>query len=78
MNEIVLDRVTDENVSEYCDFVECFNCGRRMLVDLGEDICPECDCKGTLSWAEDGFEEINYDNASDVLAGMGYLLCDIE
>ena len=73
---VVLDMVTNENTSEYCDFVKCCNCDRVMLVNLGEDICPECDCKGTLSWMEEDFEEINYDNAPDILAGMGYLLCD--
>lgn len=49
-----------------------------MLINHGNDTCPECDCKGTLSWMEEDFEEINYDNAPDVLAGMGYTLCDTE
>lgn len=43
---IVLDRVTSENKSECCDFVECNNCGRVMLINHGEDTCPECDCNG--------------------------------
>ena len=50
---IVLDRVTSGNESEYCDFVACNNCGRAMLINHGEDTCPECDCKGTLSWMEE-------------------------
>ena len=75
---VVLDRVTTENTSECCDFVECNNCGRLMLVNHGEDTCPECDCKGTFSWVEEDFEEIIYDNASDILEGMCYLLCDTE
>lgn len=76
--DVVLDRVTSRNESEYCDFVVCNNCGRTMLVNHGEDICPECDCEGTFSWAEEDFEEIIYDNAPDLLAGMCYLLCDTE
>ena len=76
--DVVLDRVTSRNESEYCDFVVCNNCGRTMLVNHGEDICPECDCEGTLSWVEEDFEEILYDNAPDLLAGMCYLLCDTE
>ena len=78
MNDIVLDRVTNENKSECCDFVVCNNCGRVMLINHGKDTCPECDCKETLSWVEEDFEEINYDNAPDVLAGMGYTLYDTE
>lgn len=39
-------------------FVICNNCGRVMLINHGDDTCPECDCKGTLSWDEDDFEEI--------------------
>ena len=80
MNEIdvVLDRVTSENTSEYCDFVMCNNCGRMILVNHGEDTCPECDCEGTFSWVEEDFEEIIYDNAPDILSGMCYLLCDVE
>jgi uncharacterized OB-fold protein len=75
---IVLDRVTSRNNSEYCDFVMCNNCGRMMLVNHGEDVCPECDSEGTFSWVEEDFEEMNYDNAPDLLAGMCYLLCDTE
>ena len=76
--DVVLDRVTSRNESKYCDFVVCNNCGRAMLVNHGEDTCPECDCTGTFSWVEEDFEEIIYDNASDLLAGMCYLLCDTE
>lgn len=75
---IVLDRVTNENKSKYGDFVVCNNCGRVMLINHGDDTCPECNCKGTLSWMEEDFEGINYDNAPDILAGMGYTLCDAE
>ena len=32
--DVVLDRVTSRNESEYCDFVVCNNCGRTMLVNL--------------------------------------------
>lgn len=46
---IVLDRVTNENKSEYGDFVVCNNCGRVMLINHGDDTCPECNCKRTLS-----------------------------
>ena len=75
---VVLDRVTKENNSQYCDFVFCNNCGRAMLINHGEETWPECDCNGTLSWMEEDFEEIIYDNAPDLLAGMCYLLCDTE
>ena len=77
-NNVVLDRVTKENNSEYCNFVTCNNCGRMMLVNHGEDTCPECDCEGTFSWTEEDFKEMIYDNASDLLTGMSYLLCDTE
>lgn len=76
--DVVLDRVTEENTSEYCDFVKCNNCDKMMLVNHGEDICPECDCEGTFSWVEEEFEEIVYDNAPCLLAGMCYLLLDSE
>lgn len=75
---IVLDRVTEENTSEYCDFVICNNCGNLMLINYGEDICPECDEKGTLSFAEQSREEVLYSNASNELAEMYYELYNAE
>lgn len=76
--EVVLDRVTNKNTSECCDFVICNNCGRLMLVNLGEDTCPECDCKETFSWANDDSKEMSYENAADLLVKMGYILSDTE
>lgn len=74
---VVLDRVTSENNSLFADFVTCMNCGKTMLVNLGEDRCPECDEVGTLSF-EQGEPEIEYDNAACILNQLGYILCDIE
>lgn len=77
-NNVVLDRVTKENTSEYCDFVICNNCGKLMLINYGEDICPECSCEGTLSFAEKSREEILYRNANIELEEMNYELSDAK
>ena len=69
---------TNKNTSECCDFVICNNCGRLMLVNLGEDTCPECDCKETFSWANEDSKEMSYENAADLLVKMGYILSDTE
>lgn len=49
-----------------------------MLVNLGEDTCPECDCKETFSWANEDSKEMSYENAADLLVKMGYILSDTE
>lgn len=72
---MVLDRRTNENSSlEYGDFVNCCNCGRRMLVNIGVEKCPECDEK-SLEWEDVGNKETTEDffyNNED------YMLVDTE
>lgn len=34
------------------DFVTCCNCGRIMLVNVGTNVCPECNEK-LLIWADE-------------------------
>lgn len=72
---LVLDRRTSENLSiDLGDFVTCCNCGRTMLVNVGTDICPECDEK-TLTWADKENEEV-----SDIFfhCSKDYMLVDTE
>ena len=38
----VLYKVSGDNQGEHGDFVKCVNCGKLMLVNIGEDNCPEC------------------------------------
>lgn len=69
---VVLDRRTSENSSlERGDFVSCCNCGRTMLVNIGTEICPECDEK-SLTWEDNDNEEVSedffYNNGDYVLA----------
>ena len=40
------------------DLVQCTWCGKRMLVNLGEDVCPACNTEGTLSWIEGCPQEV--------------------
>ena len=65
---IALDRVS--NGKEYGDLVQCNNCGRVMLVNLGEETCPECDAEGSFEWVDDKQEYSIYDNS--------LLLVDVE
>lgn len=74
----VFDRTTAKGKSEFCDFVNCNNCGKLMLVDLGTEDCPECGGKGCLSWKEAGYEEIDRDNVEAQLAKSGYTLATKE
>ena len=70
---VVLDRTTSENISyDYADFVSCLNCGRTMLVNIGEDKCPECG-EDSLVWAE-YVESISKERLKE----LGYILCDVE
>jgi|LSQX01.2.fsa_nt_gb DNA-directed RNA polymerase subunit RPC12/RpoP len=32
----------------YVDYVQCNNCETKMLVNLGEDVCPRCKREGVL------------------------------
>ena len=72
--EVVLDERTDANISlDKGDFVRCVNCGRLMLVDVGETFCPEC-CKDNLMWVSDNKEEISDDFFND---NDNYTLVDV-
>ena len=72
---VVLDKRTSKNSSlESGDFVTCCNCGRTMLVNIGTDICPECNAK-SLTWEDNNNEEVSEDffyNNGD------YVLVDTE
>lgn len=72
----VLDRRTlvGQTASAICDFVLCTNCNKRMLVDHGEDSCPECRCKGSLVPFVEGVAELNHENAAEQLFKHGYRL----
>ncbi len=59
---IALDRMTDGR--EYGDLVQCSNCGRVMLVNKGEKICPCCDENGSLMWVD---EQQEYNGTEDNL-----------
>jgi len=67
----VVDKTTNTN-RETCDFVRCNNCDIIMLVDNGIERCPCCNYQGALMWEQDGYEEIIYDNAGDILSGLEY------
>ena len=72
---VVLDRRTSKNPSiDLGDFVTCCNCGRTMLVNVGTDVCPECDEK-SLIWADEENEEV-----SDIFFHYSedYMLADTE
>ena len=69
----VYDRTTN-NAMSACDFVRCTNCEKIMLVDRGTDDCPDCGEHGTLMWEQEGYEEILYENAPEILAGLCYTL----
>lgn len=69
---VVKDFVYDK--SYVCDFVRCCNCDTVMLVNCGVYHCPNCNSEGTLTWEKEGYEEIIYDNASDILDGLCYTL----
>ena len=53
---------------EQGDWVECCNCGKKMLVPYGSDQCPECTMDGALAWAYgEDYAEMNV----DLLKAMG-------
>ena len=71
---IVLDRRTDANLSLECgDLVMCCNCGKTMFVNIGTEICPECNEK-TLEWTDEN-EEVSEDFFSN---NKKYVLVDTE
>lgn len=55
MEKIIL--YSDLNYTRVADYVECNNCGRKMLLPVGADKCPECGSVGCLEWADTVFEE---------------------
>ena len=68
LNEITLNNQSLENG----DFVQCINCGRLMLVNIGTEECPGCK-KHSLSWA-DSQQEYGLDGSQ--LKEKGYELLD--
>ena len=50
----------------------------RVTSKNKSECCDSVACNGILLCLVEVFEEINYDNAPDILAGMGYTLCDTE
>lgn len=72
---VVLDRRTSNNQSiTHGDFCKCMNCGRTMLLDIGTDVCPECE-QEMLSWVDDNHQEISEDFFYN---NKEYILCDTE
>lgn len=51
------------------DLVQCMNCGKVMLVDIGEEKCPECHAE-TLSWYDDK-QEYRIDDENLILLVKG-------
>lgn len=47
----ILNRIT--NNAKTGDLVRCCNCEKVMLVDIGEEICPECHKNGTMQWIDE-------------------------
>lgn len=44
LKAVVLDRRTSKHSSaDVGDIVMCCNCGRTMFVNIGTEVCPECD-----------------------------------
>lgn len=72
---VVLDRRTSKNSSvDVGDFVKCCNCGRTMFVNIGTEVCPECD-EMSLTWADEDNQEV----AVDFFYNNGdYILADTE
>lgn len=42
----------------YVDEVHCNNCETNHRVDVGEDVCPNCDAEGTLMWLNEPTEVV--------------------
>jgi uncharacterized protein (UPF0212 family) len=40
------------------DHVKCLNCDTESFVDLGEEICPECNIEGSLVWVNPKIPEV--------------------
>lgn len=71
---VVLDRRTNANSSLECgDLVMCCNCGKTMFVNIGAEVCPECDEK-TLAWVDEN-EEVSEDFFG---SSKKYVLADTE
>lgn len=47
-----------ENHSVYADLVECTWCGAKMVINIGEDICPACHTEGYLAWIDGKPQEV--------------------
>lgn len=43
----------------YGDFIECTNCGERMVVPVGVDTCPFCHASGCNMWADEEHQEVD-------------------
>lgn len=41
------------------DHVKCCNCETELLVDLGEDKCPNCGFVGALAWVNPDNPEVD-------------------
>lgn len=73
---VVLDRRTSNNQSadNFGDFIFCHNCGRRMLVDIGTQKCPECE-ENVIDWADENNQEVD---ESFFSKNDNYILVDVE
>lgn len=43
----------------YGDFIECTNCGERMVVPTGVDTCPFCHADGCNMWVDEEHQEVD-------------------
>lgn len=41
------------------DYVKCCNCSFIGTVELGGEICPECNKSGALAWVDEDKQEVN-------------------
>jgi hypothetical protein len=55
----IKNMVTKANHGNIADHVKCSNCGTEMLVDVGMDVCPNCEKSGCLAWVNSEQPEVD-------------------
>ena len=48
------------------DFAWCTNCEATNRIPVGSDVCPGCNAKGTLQWAEEAPRGVSIDKDKKV------------
>lgn len=64
--------VTDYSTDVVGDFVRCNQCDRIMLLPVGADRCPECECENGLMWVDDE----NQESSAEKLKAAGHEVMD--